>query len=108
MLSFSILFKASYIIVIIPTTLVVISALISAKEMGGSLGQGIKKISAGSIIYTILVASYLLLEKGLKGLLDDNIIRLFFMTSGLFGSFLSVWGYAQVYKIAKKLKLFTV
>lgn len=106
--SYSILFKASYLTTIIPTVLVIISAFLSAKEMGGTLGQGIKKIAAGTIVDTILVAAYFMWENGDRGILNDQQIGMFFFLSGLFASLLLISGYIQVYKISKKLKLFTM
>ena len=106
--NFSLLFKASYLTFIIPTILVIISAMLSAKEMGGTLGQGLKKIVFGSIIHTILIMTYFLLENGSRGLLGENAIKIFFMVSGLVGSIFLTTGYIQIYHIAKKLKLFTV
>lgn len=88
--------------------LVIINAVRSANALGGTLGQGLKKIAAGTIAHTILIIIYLLLERGDKGLLNDEQIRLFFMTIGLLGSLLLVIGYYQVYLISKKMKLFTV
>jgi hypothetical protein len=107
-LSYANVFKISYLILILPTILVVISALVSAKSMGGTLGQGIKKIAVGSVIDTILVTTYLLLERGYQGLLSYNEIRMFFLFSGMFASILLIIGYVQIYRIASKLKLFTV
>jgi hypothetical protein len=106
--SYSIFFKASYLTTLIPTILVILSAMLSAREMGGTLGQGIKKIAAGTIVDTIVVSTYVLLERGDRGILNDDQVRTFFFLSGLFASVLLVSGYIQVYKIAKKLKLFTI
>jgi len=104
---YSVLFKISYLVLIVPTILVIISAILSAKSMGGTLGQGIKKIAIGTIVDTILVTTYLLLEKGYQGILGSYEIRIFFVASGLFASVLLIGGYIQIYSIAKKLKLFT-
>lgn len=104
---YSILFKTSYLAVVIPTLLVVVSACISARSLGGTLGSGLKKIAAGTIIHTTIIMTYILLERGEKGMLDDTQVRLFFMISGLLASILLILGYIQVYKIANKLKLFT-
>ena len=106
--NFSLLFKTSYLIFIIPTILVIISAMMSAKEMGGTLGQGLKKIVFGSIIDTVLIMTYFLLENGNRGLLSGKAIKIFFMVSGLIGSTFLIIGYLQIYKVAKNLKLFTV
>lgn len=103
---YSLAFKISYLTVIIPTILVVVAAFVSSKEIGGTLGQGLKKIAAGSVIDTIIIATYIILESGNKGVLSDSAVQLFFLTSGLFGSLLLILGYIQIYQIAKKLKLF--
>jgi len=102
------LFTASYLLLIVPTVLVVISGIMSAKSMGGSLGQGIKKIVIGSIVDTILITTYLLLQNGYMGILNSNEIGIFFLFSGLFASILLISGYVQIYRIANKLKLFTL
>jgi len=104
---YSIAFKSSYLIFIIPTILVFISAFLSVKHIGGGLGQGLKKIAAGSIIHTILIMTYLALERGNRGLLSDYLVSLFFLSGGISGSALLFSGYLQVYKITKNLKLFT-
>lgn len=106
--SYSVFFKASYLTTLIPTILVILSAMLSAREMGGTLGRGIKKIAAGTIVDTIVVSTYVLLERGDRGILNDDQVRTFFFLSGLFASVLLVSGYIQVYRIAKKLKLFTI
>lgn len=105
---YSFFFKASYFTTLIPTVLVIVSAVLSAREMGGTLGQGIKKIAAGTIVNTIVISTYILLERGDRGVLNDEQIRMFFFLSGLFASILLVLGYMDVYRIAKKLKLFTI
>ncbi|MFC1710989.1 hypothetical protein ACFLZ1_00195 [Patescibacteria group bacterium] len=108
MFIYSTAFKISYITFIIPTLLVVISATLSAKEMGGTLGRGLKKIAVGSIIHTILIMTYLLLERGNRGLLGETAVRIFFIFCGISGAVFLTIGYMQIYKIAKKLKLFSV
>ena len=107
-LFYSLALKISYLVVILPTILVVITALLSANEMGGTLGQGLKKLAIGSITHTILIATYILLEQGYRGILNESIIKFFFLFSGLFGAIFLGWGYLQIYKITKKLKLFTI
>ncbi len=104
--NYSLLFKISYLVLIIPTILVVVSALISAKEVGGTLGQGIKKIAAGSIIDASLLMSYILLERGYVGLLSATEVRIFFVLGALLGSSFLIVGYIQIYRITKRLKLF--
>ena len=94
--------------VLVPTTMVIISAVASAKAMGGTLGLGLKKIAAGTIVDTIVITTYIVLQNGNRGILDDNQIRFYFIVSGLLASLLLISGYVQIYKITKKLKLFTV
>ena len=104
---FSVFFKIATILTIVSNILVIVNAILSAREMGGTLGQGLKKIAAGTIIHIILFGTYMLLEQGNRGILSDEQIRLFFMVTGFLGSLLLVLGFTQVYKITKKLKLFT-
>ena len=85
----------------------VVSAILSAKSMGGTLGQGLKKIAAGSIIHTSLIAAYLLLEAFNHGSGNENLIRISFVINGVVGSILLILGFYQLYKVSKKLKLFT-
>jgi len=106
-IDYSVAFKVSYLLAIVPTLLVVISAFLSSKALGGSLGQGLKKIAFGSIVQTIIFATFLVLEHGYHGFLDDQAIKVFFIGSGTFGSLLLILGYIQIYKIAKRFKLFT-
>lgn len=98
----------SFLAVLIPTSLVIVSAILSAKAMGGALGQGLKKIAAGTIVDTIVITTYIVLENGNRGILNDDQIRYFFLGSGLLASLFLIWGYVQIYKITKKLKLFTI
>lgn len=106
--SYSIVLKATYFVLLIPTILVIVSALLSAKQLGGTIGLALKKIAAGTIIDSILIVTYSFLEKGIRGVLDENQVRLFFILSGMFASILLISGYLQLYKISKRLKLFTV
>ena len=105
---YSFTLKASYLLIIVPTIIVITTAVMSSKEIGGTLGKGLKKTAVGSIIHTILFMTYLLIERGNKGILDENIIKIFFFAGSIFGSILLIAGYAQIYKIARNLKLFTV
>jgi hypothetical protein len=100
-------FKVSYLVFGIPTALVFVSAILSAKEMGGGLGRGMKKISAGSVVHTSLIMTYLALERGNIGLLQEPWVSMLFLFGGIFGAILLVSGYVQLYKISKKLRLFT-
>jgi len=105
---YSLIFKLGFLAVFISSVLVIVNAVLSAKEMGGTLGQGLKKIAAGTIVDTILIFTYFLLERGSKGVLNDEQVKLFFLVIGIFGSVLLILGYIQVYRVTKKLKLFTV
>jgi hypothetical protein len=105
---YSLVFKISYLIAIIPTLMVIATAMLSAKAMGGTLGKGLKKIAVGSIVHTILIMTYILLERGNRGLLSENTVRWFFVFCGISGAAFLTAGYIQIYNIARKLKLFTV
>ena len=94
--------------VLVPTSLIIISAILSAKQMGGSLGEGIKKIASGTIIHTIMIVAYVFQEWGFQGLLKSAQLQMFFLVCGILGATLLIMGYVQIYKIAKRLKLFTV
>lgn len=103
--NFSLVYKASYFIMAIPTFFVVVSAVLSSHAMGGTLGDGLKKVALGTIIDSILVATFILWEKGIKELVDEKLINYFFLGSAIFASILLIMGYYQVYKITRKLKL---
>ena len=105
--AYSTALKVSYLTFIVPTVLVFVTALLSVKEMGGTLGAGLKKIGGGSVIDTALVMTFLALEQGRRGLLSDSWIQGLFLAGGIFGSVLLISGFYQVYKVAKKYKLFT-
>ncbi len=105
---YNLAYKFGFFVVIGISLLVIRSALISAKAMGGTLGQGIKKIAAGTIAQTILIVTYFILERGSRGVLTDDQISAFFIILGTTGSMFLALGYVQIYRIAKKLKLFTV
>ena len=105
---YSFTLKASYLLVILPSIVVITTAVMSSKEIGGTLGKGLKKSAVGSIIHTILFMTYLLIEQGNRGVLEDSVIKMLFIVGGIFGSILLVAGYVQIYKIARNLKLFTV
>ncbi len=105
---YSLIFKITFGCFIISSILVIRHAVLSAKALGGTLGQSLKKITAGTIIHIIIFVTYLLLERGNRGMLTDEQISLFFLFTGLFGSILLFLGFWQLYQIAKRLKLFTV
>jgi len=104
---YSFLFKIGFISVFFTGALVIFNAYLSAREIGGSLGQGLKKVAAGTIAQTIIILTFLLLERGNRGFLTDEQVRAFFIITGLSGSVLLILGYVQIYRIAKKLRLFT-
>ncbi|MDO8497762.1 MAG: hypothetical protein Q7S61_04420 [bacterium] len=103
---FPLIFKLSFLAVVATSFVVIVNAVLSAKALGGELGKGLKKIAAGTIAHIVLITTFFLLEKGSQGLLTEEQIRLFFMSTGLFGSILLLVGYLQIYKISKRLKLF--
>ncbi len=99
-------FKSSFFIVFISSLIVIFNAILSSKTLGGELGKGLKKITAGIIFHTILILTFLALEQNNRGLLTDDQIRMFFLFAGLSGSAFLFFGYLQIYKISRKLKLF--
>jgi len=104
---YSVTFKVAFVCVIISSILVIINAILSAKALSGTLGQSLRKIAAGTIVHIILFITYILLERGSRGILSDEQIRLFFMFCGLFASTLLFAGFFQLYSVTKRLKLFT-
>ena len=102
---FSLIYKASYFIMAIPTIMVIVIAILSSKEMGGTLGKGLKKIAIGAIVDSILVATYIFWERGAQGIVGENILRYFFLFSGIFASTFLIIGFYQIYEITKRLKL---
>lgn len=105
---YSTLYKLSYLFVLVPTLLIIFSAFASAKQMGGKLGTGLKKVAAGTVIHSIMIVTFTLLELGYRGVLEDKQVQIFFLVSGILGAVLLILGYLQIYQIAKRLKLFTV
>lgn len=101
------LFKLSYLVFAIPTIMVFVSALLSARHFGGSIGKGLKLIASGSVVHTSLIMTYLALERGYEGLLAEPWTQWLFLFGGIFGAILLIAGYLQIYQIAKKLRLFT-
>ncbi len=106
--TYSAALKLSYFVAAIPMAFVILSAFLSAKQMGGTLGEGLKKIAAGSIIHTIIILTYILIEKGARGFLNEQVVGIFFFIGGTSGAAFLISGYSQMYKLAKRLKLFTV
>ncbi len=105
---YDIALKIGFGAMFIASLLLIVNAVLSAKQMGGTLGVGLKKIAAGSIADTILILTYVLLLKGNRGMLTDQQITAFFLVIGIIGSSLLISGYIQIYRISKKLKLFTI
>ncbi len=105
---YSLAFKISFLCLLTSSLFVIFNAMRSAKTLGGTLGQGLKKVAAGTVLDTIMIVTYLLLERGDRGVLNDEQIRLFFISVGIFGAILLISGYLQIYRVSKRLKLFTV
>lgn len=105
---YSLILKVGFVAMFSSSLFVVVNAVRSAKAIGGTLGQGLKKVAAGTVAHTILIVTYLMLEKGDHGILTDTQIRIFFITLGSSGSILLISGYYQIYTITKRLKLFTI
>ncbi len=89
----------------IPTILVIIVSILSSKEMGGTLGNGLKKIATGTIVDSILIATFIFWERGAQGIIDENVMKYFFLASGIFASTFLIIGFYQIYEITKRLKL---
>lgn len=102
---FSLVYKASYFVMAVPTVLVIIIAVLSSREMGGTLGKGLKKIALGTIVDSIVVATYIFWERGAQGLINENVMKYFFLGAGIFASSFLIFGYYQIYEITKRLKL---
>jgi len=105
---YSLAFKTSYLVFIIPNLIIFIPSLLSAKKVKGSLSQGLKKNAAGSIIQTALIFTYNSLEKGRKGILSEFQTNLFFLIGGVIGAILLIWGYFQIYQSLKKHQIFKI
>lgn len=88
---FSLIYKASYFIMAIPTILVIIIAILSSQEMGGTLGRGLKKIALGTIVDSILIGTYIFWERGAQGMIDQKIMNYFFRIGNLCLSLLNWW-----------------
>lgn len=105
---YNLLFSVSYYLVLIPTILVTFASFRSPRSLGKKLDKGLKKIALGTTVYTAVFLVYVLIRGGSEGLLPENYVTLFFVVSGIFGSILLILGYTQIFKVSKKLKLFTV
>jgi len=98
--------KFSVLLVLIPSLLVIVNAILSAKELGGELGKGLKKVAAGTICYVTLYGTIIIKELLPFETMTDSQARFFFVFVNLFASVLLITGFYQMYKISKKLRLF--
>lgn len=88
------------------SSLLIVIAILSAKAFGGRLGKGLKKIAGGTILHAALFVLLVLLEQGWQINLNPDHLRLFFFVIVIFGSTIMIWGFYEIYKIGKELKLF--
>lgn len=98
--------KLSFLLILIPSLFVLVSAVLSAKSLGGELGSGLKKIAAGTVCYVILYLTVLAKEIFKYETMPEEQLRVFFVFINIFGSSLLVMGFYQIYRISKKLRLF--
>lgn len=93
-------------IVITTSILVIINAVLSAKNLGGELGKGLKKIASGTIFYVLLILTLLAIEFNVPLSLTQTQIRVYFIFVNVCGSLLLTLGFLQIYRVSKKLRLF--
>jgi len=98
--------KFSFWLILIPSFFVLISAIMSAKSLGGELGVGLKKIAAGTVSYVILYLTIIAKEYFQYETMSPEDLRLFFLLVNIFGSGMLIWGFYQIYRVSKRLKLF--
>jgi hypothetical protein len=98
--------KLSYVSVLIPGIIVMIAAVSSAKQLGGDLGNGLKKVAAGTIIYVIIYITVIIKEVLPYETMTEQQLRMFFVVSNLVGSVFLISGFHKMYKVSHKLKLF--
>lgn len=98
--------KASFLLVLIPSLIVIVNAVLSAKNLGGELGVGLKKVAAGTICYVILYLTTMAKEVFAYETMTVDQLRIFFLFVNVFGSALLILGFFQIYKVSKRLKLF--
>lgn len=98
--------KLSFLLILIPSLVVLVSAVLSAKSLGGELGIGLKKIAAGTICYVILYLTILAKEVLQYETMPEDQLRLFFIVVNVVGSSLLILGFVQIYRVSKRLKLF--
>lgn len=98
--------KLSFLLILTPSIFVLVSAVLSAKALGGELGSGLKKIAAGTICYVILYLTILAKEVLQYETMPEGQLRIFFIVVNVLGSSLLVMGFYQMYRVSKRLRLF--
>ncbi len=98
--------KLSFILILIPSLFVLVSAVLSAKALGGELGNGLKRIAAGTVCYVILYLTILAKEFFPYETMTPDQLRLFFIVINVMGSSLLIWGFYTMYRVSKRLRLF--
>lgn len=98
--------KGALFMVFSSSLLLIVIAILSAKSLGGRLGHGLKKIAAGAILNAAMFVLLLLLDQGWETVLNSEYLRIFFIVITVFATALLIWGFYQIYKISKELKLF--
>lgn len=98
--------KLSFWLILIPSCVVLFSAVVSAKSLGGELGVGLKRIAAGTVSYVILYITIIVKEYFQYETMSEENLRLFFLFVNIFGSALLIWGFYQIYRVSKRLRLF--
>lgn len=103
---FSTPLKISYISVLAPSVIVMIAAALSARNLGGELGNGLKKVAAGTVIYVIMYITIIIKEVLPYETMTEMQMRAFFVFSNFIGSAFLIVGFRQMYKVSSRLKLF--
>ncbi len=103
---FSTPLKFSFWLILIPSLFVLFSAVVSAKSLGGELGAGLKKVAVGTITYVILYLTIVVKEYFQYETMSEANLRLFFLFVNIFGSVFLIWGFYQIYRVSKRLRLF--
>lgn len=98
--------KLSFLLVFIPSLFVIVNAVLSAKNLGGELGVGLKKVAAGTITYVILYVTILAKEVFQYETMPESQLKLFFIVVNVVASALLIWGFYQIYRVSKRLRLF--
>jgi hypothetical protein len=98
--------KLSFLFILIPSMFVLVSAVLSAKSLGGELGTGLKKIAAGTVCYVILYLTVLAKEVFQYETMPVDQLRVFFIVVNIVASSMLVLGFVQIYRVSKRLRLF--